>query len=55
MDIAEFAPGELYTDQYKVKVNDLVFRIFLKIFFWENLDFFLKSVSTTQGIRDLFA
>ncbi len=25
-DIAEFAPGELYTDQYKVKVNDLVSR-----------------------------
>ena len=24
--IAEFAPGELYTDQYKVKVNDLVSR-----------------------------
>ncbi len=22
-DIAEFVPGELYTDQYKVKVNDL--------------------------------
>ncbi len=25
-DLAEFAPGELYTDQYKVKVNDLVSR-----------------------------
>ncbi len=25
-DIAEFAPGEPYTDQYKVKVIDLVSR-----------------------------
>ena len=25
-DLAEFAHGELYTDQYKVKFNDLVSR-----------------------------
>ena len=42
-DIAEFAPGELYTDQYKVKVNDLVSRYDL-----DRIPLILYSVSRSR-------